>query len=129
MDQRIDVSNISIKELAEIFIDYINLTPEKDLKKAYDSEMYENEFNNKCIGRFRLMHVYDNNNQYLTFTACFFDDDNGTKKLTIHNIEKGIIILECTLDPLTNFWNSNNSFNINYSSIYKMAGRLRSILQ
>ncbi|NLZ82258.1 MAG: hypothetical protein GX915_01170, partial [Clostridiales bacterium] len=79
------------------------------------------------------MHIFDSNDEdseYLTFTVCFFDDENGIKRLTIHNIEKDQIIIEGTFDPSTKLWSSDKQFpEILTSSITTMASRLRSILK
>jgi hypothetical protein len=131
MEKRMDASNISVNELAKKFVDYINSTPDEQLKESYINDVYENEDDDKCIGKFRLLHLFDStqNNEYLTFTACFFTDETGIPKLTIHNIEKGTLILECTYDASKPSWIAEQNIpDLYLSSITGMATKLRKIL-
>lgn len=131
MKKRMDATNISNNELAKRFVDYINLTPDEQLKKSYIDDVYENEGNDKCIGKFRLLHLFDStqNNEYLTFTVCFFKDETGTHKLTVHNIEKGSLILECTYDASKPSWIAEKNIpGLSLSSITGMATKLKNIL-
>lgn len=132
MEKRMDASNISINELAKLFVDYINSTPEEKLKETYINDVYESEDDDKCIGKFRLLHLYDTaeNNDYLTFTTCFFNDETGINNtLTVHNIEKGKLILECTHNVANNSWSSKQDIpDLYLSSITTMATKLKAIL-
>ncbi|WP_313130940.1 hypothetical protein [Anaerocolumna sp.] len=131
MEKRMDASNISINELARKFVDYINLTPDEKLKESYINHVYESEDDDKCIGKFRLLHLFDStkNNEYLTFTACFFKDETGTQKLTIHNIEKEKLILECTFNDANKSWSAEQNIpDLYLSSITAMATKLKNIL-
>lgn len=133
MKKRMDVSNLSVNQLVKIFVDYVLSSSLDLLKHTYANVVYEEEDTNKSIGKFRLIHIFDLNDEdseYLTFTVCFFDDENGTKKLAIHNIEKGQIILECTFDITANSWSSDKQYpGILQSSITMMAKKLKSILE
>lgn len=125
-----DASNISINELAKKFVDFINSTPDEQLKESYINDVYENEDDDKCIGKFRLLHLFDatQNNEYLTFTVCFFKDEADTQKLTVHNIEKGTLILECTYNTNKRWITEQNIPDLNLSSITDMAIKLKNIL-
>jgi hypothetical protein len=130
MEKRMDASNISINELAKKFVDYINSTPDEQLKESYINDVYENEDDDKCIGKFRLLHLFDStqNNEYLTFTVCFFKDETGTQKLTVHNIEKGTLILECTYTTDKRWVAEQNIPDLYPSPVITMATKLKNIL-
>lgn len=131
MYNRMDASNISINELAKTFVDCINSTSVEKLKDTYMDEVYESEDSDRFIGKFNLLHLCDTtqNNDYLTFTTCFFHDEVGTNKLTVHNIEKGVLILECTYDASKPSWIAERFIpNLTLSSITDMGEKLKSIL-
>lgn len=125
--ERMDVTNISLAEIAKMFVEYINHEDLNTLINTYkDDVTLENS--GIIIGKFRLIHIVDPiTNTYLTFTAHFYNDT--PKQLVVHNVEKNAFILECTYDPEQHSWTSNRYFeNIPVSSIGDMARRLKSIL-
>lgn len=127
---RMNASNISNDKLAKTFVDYINTAPAAILKNTYKNDVVEDEDCKNTVGKFRLIHIVDPvKNEYLTFTACFYDEDDGTKTLIIHNIEKNEVNLDCTFNPELNSWSSNRQIQgITVSSVTSMAIILKSIL-
>ncbi len=126
-----NVTDISIEDLAKIFIDYVSLSSVDTLRKSYMNDVVDDDVNEHPIGKFRLIHIFnDATGEYLTFTVSFYMDSN-TYKMNIFNYEKKALILECSYDKNKSSWISNILYtNINLSSVIctDMVVKLKSIL-
>lgn len=136
MLRRMDATNMTDQELANVFIDYVNATPVSTLAESYKDDIYNDENSNLSIGNFRLIHVVNSDkNEYLTYSVCFQDNINAdkdeidTKILSVHNIEKDAVVLICTFKPSLKSWSSDHHIKgVAVSAITNMVMKLKSIL-
>jgi hypothetical protein len=126
-----NVSDLSVSDITEIFIFYISNSSESALRQSAMENVVDNETDQRPIGKYRLIHIADNRtDEYLTFAVSFYMDDNAYK-MEVFNHEKAALLFQCTFDPNKSAWISEITYpNINLSSIIctEMAVKLKTIL-
>ena len=128
--EKMDISNITSSELAKMFIDYINITPKEDLLKTFKNDVVD-EYEEKVLGKFRLIYALHNNDEYITFTGSFFGGmgQDKLKKLIVFCIEKNETVIACEFNDDMKSWISNIHYeDISVSCITNMASKLKSVL-